>query len=512
MACAVALAALAAIVGVRPAGAVVLPPGFADHVVATGLDLPTSFAFLPDGRVLVAEQKTGTIRLVVGPTVAATPLITIPSLNYSGQERGLLAIAVDPGWPVRPYVYAHVTAQGSKLQLLRFTATGTLTAPTSFDLALGAAYVVLDGIPDLNAIHNGGGLRFAPDGRLLYTLGEDGDACQAQDSTSLRGAMLRLDVSQLPAGPGGPPDRATLVCPDNPWSGGPNANARLVWAYGLRNPFRFVVDPVGGTPYVGDVGDNTWEELDAIAPGYDGGWPFREGPALHTWPGCTEPGGSGQGGYDAPIDSYDHNEGLVVIPAGVVRYHFGWAWPVAWDGNVLYADFYGGFLRMISHSSGTWQRVTVPGQPDPLYFATDLSAPVDFAWGPNGDLYWLQQDNAGGGARNAGMLHRIHPGEPAAVPGGSATPRLSLAASPNPALGAVTLRFTLPAGGHARVVVLDVSGRRVATPLDATLPGGAHVTHWDGSGLDGRMAPAGIYLARLESPAGAVTTRLVRMR
>src|SRR5437868_2578381 len=124
------------------------------------------------------------------------------------------------------------------LQLLRFTSTGTMTSPTSFDLALGDEYLVLDGITDLNQVHNGGALRFAPDGRLFYSVGDDYDACSAQDSTSLKGALLHLDVRALPAGPGGPPPLASLICPDNPWAAGPDSSAALVWAYGLRNPFR----------------------------------------------------------------------------------------------------------------------------------------------------------------------------------------------------------------------------------------------------------------------------------
>lgn len=504
---------LAAIVAAAsPASAaVLLPPGFADHVVTAGFDRPTAFAFLPDGRVLVAEQKTGAIRLVIGGSVSPQPLVIVPNLVTAAEERGLLAIAVDPAWPARPFVYVHATVQGDVMRLLRYTATGTLTGPTSFGLALGDPYLVLDGLADVNPVHNGGALRFAPDGRLFYSLGDDFDACQARDSTTLHGALLRLDVSKLPAGPGGPPPRAALVCPDNPWAGGADPDAKLVWAYGLRNPFRFVVDPQSGTPYVSDVGDNSWEELDEVTAGFDGGWPFREGPALHTWLGCNEPGGQGHGSYDGPIDSYDHNEGFVIIAAGVVRYRFGSAWPVAWDGNVLYADYYTGFLRMVGRVGGSWQRIAVAGQPDPPHFATGLTSPVDFAWGPNGDLYWLQQDD-GAGTPNKGVLHRIHAADPAAVstvPGGA---RLALAVSPNPAAGAVSLRLTLALDGPVRLTVSDVSGRVVATPLDGALSRGTHTLSWNGRDASGRETPGGLYFARLITPAGVVTTRIARVR
>jgi glucose/arabinose dehydrogenase len=506
------ISALLSLTLASPARAdIALPPGFGDHVVVSGLDQPTAFAFLPDGRVLVTEQLTGAIRLAVGDVLLPTPLATVSGLTIDGGERGLLAIAIDPGWPTRPYVYVHATVSGDQMRLIRYTATGTLTGATSFNLALGSPYVVLDGLADLASNHNGGALRFGTDGRLYYSLGDDADGCQAQDSTTLHGAVLRLDVSGLPAGAGGPPARSALVPADNPWSGGVNVNARLEWAYGLRNPFRFVVDSATGLLYLSDVGENTWEELDQITSGFNGGWPFREGPAIYTGASCTEPGGVGTGLYDPPIDTYDHGEGVVIIAAGVIRPGAGSAWPSAWNGYVLYADYYSGFLRLIGHVSGSWQRITVPGQPDPAYFATGLPTPVDFAWGPNGDLYWLgQYDDTG--QPQTGVLHRIHAGEPAGVTPESGPKDLVLAASPNPARDAVLLRFALPRDGAVSLSVLDVGGRMMTRVLDGDLTAGWHMAQWDGRDPEGRPAPAGVYLVRLKTETGVVTTRLIRLR
>jgi glucose/arabinose dehydrogenase len=489
---------------------VALPPGFGDHVVVTGLDQPTGFAFLPDGRALVTEQLTGNIRLVVGSSVSP-PLVTVSGITTDGGERGLLAIAIDPGWPARPYVYVHATVTGDKMQLLRYTASGTLTGSTSFNLTLGSPYIVLDNLADLAPNHNGGALRFGTDGRLYYSLGDDADGCQAQDSTTLHGAVLRLDVSGLPAGAGGPPARTALVPADNPWSGGVNVNARLEWAYGLRNPFRFVVDSTTGLLYLSDVGENTWEEMDEITSGFNGGWPFREGPAIYTGASCSEPGGEGAGAYDPPIDYYDHGEGVVIIAAGVIRPGVAPAWPSAWNGYVLYADYYSGFLRLIGKVGGVWQRITVAGQPDPAYFATGLPTPVDFAWGPNGDLYWLgQYDDTG--QPQTGELHRLRAGEPTGVTPQPPPMRPMLTASPNPAREAVTLRFALPRDGAMRLTVMDVTGRVVARVVDGPGIAGWHLAQWDGRDPEGRPAPAGLYLVKFENAAGVVTTRVVRLR
>jgi Glucose / Sorbosone dehydrogenase/FlgD Ig-like domain len=506
------LAPLATLALVSPAVAsVALPPGFGDHVVVSGLDQPTSLAFLPDGRALVTEQVTGAIRLVIGGSLSPTPLVSVSGLNTNGTERGLLAIAVDPGWPARPYVYVHATVTGNKMRLIRYTATGTLTGATSFDLALGSPYIVLDNLADLASNHNGGALRFGTDGRLYYSLGDDADGCQAQDSTTLHGALLRLDVSGLPSGAGGPPARTALVPADNPWAGGASINARLEWAYGLRNPFRFQVDSGSGLIYLSDVGENTWEEIDEISSGFNGGWPFREGHTIYTGASCSEPGGVGHGVYDPPIDDYNHSEGVVIISAGVIRPGAGSAWPAAWNGYVLYADYYSGFLRMIGKVSGTWQRITVPGQPDPAYFATGLPTPVDFGWGPNGDLYWLAQYDDSGQPQT-GELHRIHAGDPAGVHPGSAPLAPAILASPNPAREAVALRFALPREGMTRLTILDVGGRVVARLVDGPFAAGWHVATWDGRDPGGRPAPAGVYLARLESPSGVSIARVVRLR
>src|SRR4029079_10063408 len=123
----------------------------------------------------------------------------------TGAERGLLSIAVDPGWPARPYVYVHHTQTGNVIRILRFTATGDLSNASSTNLTLGSAYTVLGNLQDNAFNPNGGTLRFGNDGMLSLSLGDDATGCPAQDSTQLLGCILRFDVSRLPAGAGGPP-------------------------------------------------------------------------------------------------------------------------------------------------------------------------------------------------------------------------------------------------------------------------------------------------------------------
>jgi len=495
--------AAALIVSLSPATAATsvaaaqLPTGFNDQLIAGTLFSPTSFAFLPDGRVLVTEQNTGRIRLVVGTTAVVTPVTTVTSLT-TGPERGLLSIAVDPGWPARPYVYVHHTQTGDVIRVLRFTATGDLSDGSSTNLVLGSPYTVIANLQDTAFNHNGGTLRFGNDGMLYLSLGDDATGCPAQDSTRLVGCILRMNVSSLPAGAGGPPLRSLLEPADNPFINSPNSDAHLVWAYGLRNPFRIQIDRGSNGILVADVGEGTWEELDLLHAGDNGGWPFLEGPGTLGWPGCTIPNGAL---YATPIDAYGHDEGLAIMAAGIFRAAFESPnWPAAWDGNAFYADFYGGFIRMLHQGANGWVRATAPGQPDPSYWATGLVQPVDFQWGPDGQLWWLSMN---------GELRRIAADSPIGVPPSGAPQRLALIAAPNPASEALVLRYDLPRAGHVRVAVFDLTGRRVASLLDAMRPSGSDQVHWSGAGDDGRMLPAGVYHARLELDGVAVTRRIV---
>jgi len=480
--------------------AATLPTNFSDQLVASGLNAPTAFAFLPDGRALVTEQTTGAIRMVVGSTVTA-PLATVPSLNTGpGDERGLLSIAVDPGWPARPYVYVHYSHTSGELRLVRYTGVGTLTGGASTSLALDSLYLVLTAIPDNTPYHNGGTQRFGPDGRLYFSLGEDGSQCSAQDITSMRGCVLRLSVNGLPGGAGGPPNRSVLAPADNPFAGNPNAVAKLVYAFGMRNPFRFQIDRTTGLLYVADVGETGWEEMDEVSAGENEGWAFREGPV--SFPTSCTPLSNPV--YDPPIDSYDHSEGVVIISAGMYRSAFhSTSWPSSYEGDVLYADYYYGFMRRLHKSGGSWQRIDASGQVGNGYWASGLNTPVDFQWGPDGHLWWLSQ--------GAGELRKIVGSGNVAVepPGGPA--RLALAASPNPARGRIELGFDLPTAGRIRIGVYDLAGRRVTLLAEGSRTAGHHALNWDGRDASGRLAPAGIYVVRLEANGSEVTTRITRL-
>ncbi len=389
-----------------------MPTGFLDQLIVGGLSQPCGFAFLPDGRILFTEQKTRRIRMIVNGALSTTdPITTIADVLTTGNEQGLLGIAIDPDWPARPYVYVYFDHTGtSTIYLAMFTATGDLSNGSSHNLSLGSRYNILTDIPDAAGNHNGGTLRFGPDGRLYASLGEDADRCLAQDSGSLKGVILRLSVDSLPGAGSGPASKSALTPSDNPFPG-PSANARLTWAYGLRNPFRFNIDKQTGNLYIADVGEGTFEEVSECAGGENFGWPYREGPDTITAGGCTEPGGFGNGSFDAPIAYYDRSGfgNASIVAAGLYRPIAGpnfYNFPAEYDGDFFFIDYYQGFMRRIKKSGPVWiTPPQVPGQTDSLNWGTGFVSGSDFQAGPDGALYYLLQFV--NFAPNSGQLRRI---------------------------------------------------------------------------------------------------------
>jgi glucose/arabinose dehydrogenase len=325
----------------------------------------------------------------IGPT---DPVGTVTNVNTSGGERGLLGIAVDPQWPARPYIYTHSTHTGSpsRIRISRFTLSGDLAGTGNRTLAMDAAsrYDLVTSIPDNANNHNGGTVRFGPDGMLYVSLGEDAQPCAAQDTSSLRGVILRLDVTRLPEGPGGPPPAALITPAGNPFPNG-SLNARVIWAYGLRNPFRFHIDPVTGALFIADVGQDSWEEADfAPQAGMNFGWPIREGNAAYNG-ACAA-----VGSLTAPILAFDHDEGSSVMSAGVYRRPptSRNGFPLGYEGDYFCSDYYTGFMWRMKRTGTAWAVApAVPGQPSSTHWGSGFETVSDYLVGADGALWYCSQ-------------------------------------------------------------------------------------------------------------------------
>jgi glucose/arabinose dehydrogenase len=334
--------------------------------VATGLDSPLWVIGDGSGRLFVVEQP-GRIRIIANGAVQNPPFLDITDRIMAGGERGLLGLAFPKGFPASNRTfYVYYSAAGNGDQTL-----------SEFSLASGdpdhgdpASERVLLREPDPYPNHNGGWIGFDPSGMLLLALGDGGSGGdpenRASDLTSVQGKILRIDPTKPSDG------RQYGIPADNPFVGRAGARPEILY-YGLRNPFRDAFDPATGDLWIGDVGQNAWEEIDvarAGAKGLDFGWRRWEG--LHCY---NPPTGCDPAGVTMPVAEYDHSQGCAVI--GGVVYHET-AIP-ALQGAYLFSDNCSGTLWAIDASLNSEQ---VP------YAILDTQASVSsVSNGDDGEVY-----------------------------------------------------------------------------------------------------------------------------
>jgi glucose/arabinose dehydrogenase len=248
------------------------------EVLAAGFELPVDMAADPadPGRFYVVEQKTGRIRVVENGVVRREPFMEVNQKDFQnrGWEQGLLGIAFDPAYAQNMRLYLNYTAADGATRVSRFTATDPHTADPKTE-----ALVIEIEQPYDN--HNGGCIRFGPDGMLYIGMGDGGAGGDphgnGQNLGTLLGKMLRIDVTSPP------PDAAAqnyVVPADNPFVGREGARPEI-WSYGVRNPWRFSWDSLGRM-WIGDVGQNRieWVSLqpERSKGGENYGWNVMEGP------------------------------------------------------------------------------------------------------------------------------------------------------------------------------------------------------------------------------------------
>ncbi len=249
-----------------------------------------------------------------------------PRVNRDGNEMGMLGLAFHPDFKKHPEFYVDYTA--SKLarritRVSRFQVSGYADASTP----ASEENVIEIGQPYAN--HNGGQVAFGPDGFLYIALGDGGSAGDpegnAQDTRSLLGKLLRIDVSKKPY----------RIPRDNPFAPGSDHARGEIFALGLRNPWRFSFDRETGSLWTGDVGQNTWEEIDRIERGKNYGWDCREG--AHPYQPASEQCALCKTAKDLvePVWTYGRSEGISVTGGYVYR---GKALPDL-AGWYVYADY-----------------------------------------------------------------------------------------------------------------------------------------------------------------------------
>lgn len=315
--------------------------------IASGFDHPLLVTNAGDGsnRLFVLEQA-GKIWIIMEGVRLTQPFADFSGLasqdiNFGYSERGLLGLAFHPNYEENGLVFVNYTDQNGTTQLARYRISGD---PNLLDMSSGE---ILLTVPQPYRNHNGGHLEFGPDGYLYMSLGDGGSAgdplLAGQDLTNILGKIIRIDIDSVTD------DKLYSIPEDNPFIDDPNAVPEI-WAYGLRNVWRFSFDSATGDAYIADVGQNIWEEvnfLPADAPaGANFGWNIFE--ASVPYAGNTAPDG-----MIYPIAEYSHSRGDCSITGGYI--YRGEAVPEL-TAAYVYGDYCtGNMWAAYRDAAGEWQ-------------------------------------------------------------------------------------------------------------------------------------------------------------
>ena len=295
---------------------------------ADGFSSPLALKNAGDERLFVVEQG-GVIKIVdANAVVNSTPFLDIQSIVNAGGERGLLGLAFHPEYQTNGRFFVHYSNSGGDTQISEFS-----VSPSNPDIANPNSEVMLLTVSQPFTNHNGGTIAFGPqDGYLYIGLGDGGGGGDtnnnAQNPTLLIGKLLRIDIDSQSGG------NNYGIPPDNPFISDPNTRDEI-WATGLRNPFRFTMDPETNSIWIGDVGQNAREEVNRASlsqAGLNYGWRCYEGNAPYNTSGCPD-----ESELTFPVLDYSWNGGGSVIGGYVYR---GEGWSDLYD-QYIFADIDG---------------------------------------------------------------------------------------------------------------------------------------------------------------------------
>jgi len=361
---------------------------------ASGLDEPIGIVSNGDRRLFVLEKK-GVIRIVrADGTVDPTPFLDIQGrVDSSAGETGLLGIAFHPQYFTNGYFYLNYTNLTNNVRRTRISRFEVTADP---DVANAGSEEILLTVVQPRSNHNAGHILFGPDGYLYIPLGDGGSGgALAQDPTTVLGKVLRIDVDSAAGSPADCYGEGTgnYTVPDNPIVNGSGGTCDEIWASGLRNPWRSSFDSQTGDLFIGDVGQNTWEEVnqqDAASPGGENyGWPCYEASASYNPSGCGP-----IGDYTFPIFEYNQAGGGCSVIGGYV--YRGSDYP-AMFGRYLLADFCSGhFWDLAPDGGGGWtptKHANLANSYSITAFGEACDGELYLANKGNGDIYHLQENS-----------------------------------------------------------------------------------------------------------------------
>lgn len=416
----------------------------------TGLTNPVEITNANDSRLFVVQQN-GIIKIIQpNGTVNSTQFLNISSKIIFGGERGLLGLAFHPQYSTNGYFFVYYNNTAGNVTVARYsvsTADPNVADPNSEKILLS--------IPKPFDNHNGGSIHFAPDGKLWIITGDGGSGGDpnnnAQNKNSLLGKMLRIDVDAT-----GPYN----IPPDNPFAGAGVDGADEIWAYGLRNAWKFSFDLTTGNAMIADVGQGAIEEINKMPitqAGLNYGWRCYEGNNAYNTAGCAA-----QSTMTFPVAVYDHSGGKCSITGGYV--YRGTQYPTL-QGKYFFADYCSTQIGILdSNNTITW---TTP------YSGNNFST---FGQDYQKELYVA--------AVNSGKIFKITTG--------------TLATQENNTLGTIKV-YPNPASKEifiegikdekATLEIINSEGRKVLTADKIS----------NGTGINISGIPAGVYFINLKS-------------
>ena len=439
--------------------------------------LPVEMSPSNDGsnRLFVVQQRGIIYSFNNNPSVSARSafLNIADSVSQSGSETGLLGMAFHPNYRNNGYFFVnHTNTVGGQL---RSYVARYQVSPGNPDSALKSSRQIIMVVDQPFSNHNGGKIAFGPDGYLYIGFGDGGSeqdpGHRGQNRTILLSKILRINVDSTEA-----PYNSYAIPPTNPYYRNISGYREETFAWGIRNPWKFSFDAVGGTLWLGDVGQDTREEIDTVVNGGNYGWSVTEGfictPVVN--PGCLDTAGTLR-----PVYDYPHASGNGSITGGYV--YRASAIPSLY-GKYIFGDYLTG---------RTWA-LAIDGINPPLVTQLSDEAYSISAFGvdTSNSVYLCSYSSTGRIYKLTGPASEVSQS-------GRNTPAVFTLEQnyPNPFNPSTTITYTLSSAAHVQLRVYDVLGKQIASLVDRMIEAGTHRAVFDASGI-----PSGVYLYRLTTP------------
>ena len=428
---------------------------------------PVDFQYPKDGtnRLFVIEQ-TGIIMVFQNSSSASSAKVFLDITDRVAQtstEMGLLGLAFHPDYNNNGYFYVNytITSPSMMTRISRFKVSST--NPDSADKNSEFILITQDQ-PFTN--HKGGQTTFGPDGYLYLGLGDGGSGGDpnnnAQNKSVLLGKILRIDINST---------KGNLnygIPPTNPFIGNSQGWREEIYAYGLRNPWRFSFDLPTGQLWCGDVGQDAWEEIDTIQNGKNYGWRCYEGFHPYDTTGCNDTN------YVFPIFNYDHFNGNCAIIGGFV--YRGQNIPELF-GKYIYADY-------CSKNIWSLQYKNTDKPFDSLLLSSPYGQPLVFGTDQNNELYLCASD---------GKIYKFKPTTVSVSSEGVSTTNYYIIQNyPNPFNPSTSIVFNIPEESNVHLQIIDLMGRIVEDLLNENRQKGSYDLKWKASKFS-----SGVYILRM---------------